>query len=60
MYKYIPYSYYNYEIVNFNELIETINYAIAHYNEYADEARRIAQQYDVQQMIDDIVSLIKK
>jgi len=60
MYKYIPYSYYNYEIVNFNELIETINYAIAHYNEYADEARRIAQQYDVQQMIDGIVSLIKK
>ena len=60
MYRFVPYSYYNYEIADMDELLNTVDYAVSHYSEYSDEARRVAEQYDVQQMVEGIVSLIKK
>jgi glycosyltransferase involved in cell wall biosynthesis len=60
IYRFVPYSPYNYEIVDMNELFSTIDYALAHYQEYAQYVREIASKYDINNMVMGIAELIKE
>ena len=58
IYKFLPYDYYNYEIEDFDELRETIDYAVMHYSEYSGNAVEMAREYNVKNMIEGLIELL--